>query len=450
MRFFKYKPFFLGILLIIESACSNHYVSRTTVSKKVSAQTAYSLNEKKKPGQFDLPPGVSLTDGLSEQDAVSLALWNNAQFQSDYADILIANSEVTTARIIQNPLLRYVTPSFGALTSGYVNFALDFIWQRPKRISAAKRNADLTAENLVNRGFTIIRDVQWAYADLLLAQEKFIIMKDNSQVRAEISHLATIRMQKGDISELEATNTKADSASAMDDFIKAQVTLLTARNQLNYLLGVTALDTTFTLQSTELTQPTKKITKEEYLTLAFEFRPDLKASKTGIIAAGKALGWEKSKAISFPVTLNFQYINGNGGSANEKWIPNTVSPGFQAELPIFNRNQGNIQKAKANLEKASFQYVATLQKVALEVTQSYNQYEQCYQSYELWQQHITPPLEQSVVLATQSYESGETSYLPVLEAMRQLQNVKLRKADADAQLRKAISQLNYSIGQKTK
>ncbi|WEK38385.1 MAG: TolC family protein [Candidatus Pseudobacter hemicellulosilyticus] len=430
------------------TACSGaRYVDRKGVSDRVAANTGHTLTQQKTAGRFDLPPDVDLSDGLGEAEAVSLALWNNAQFQTDLADLQLASADVTTARIIQNPLLRYLAPNGTVQPSGYINFAIDFIWQRPARIAAAKLNAERVRDSMVQKGFTLIRDAQLAYTDLLLAQQRWSVTHENAVTRAEVNRLAGARLRNGDISELEAATTKADSASAADDLIRAGQAVTAAQIQLNYLLGIMPADTLIRL--TPITADTlgAKLEKAAYIELALAYRPDIQAAKTGIAAAGKSLGWERSKIISFTATLNFQYLS-NGGESGKNWLPNTSNPGFQAELPIFNRNQGNIQKAAATLEKASFQYYAVLQKAMSEVMQAYNQYEQSYQSYLLWNDNVLPPLATAVELARHTYERGDISYLPVLEAMRQLQNGQLRKAEITAQVRRSVSQLNYSIGQK--
>lgn len=448
MRYYRTRSYIIiaGILLL--TACApGRYADRTTVTDKIRQQSGYSAAPQQSAGRVQFPPGVQTADGISEDEAVQIALWNNAQFQTDLADMLLANADVTNAGIIQNPLLRYLSPNAGILASGYINFAIDFIWQRPARIKAAKLNADRVKDSLVQKGFTLIRDVQLAYTELLLAAERLEITRENADTRAAINRLASARLRNGDISELEATTSRADSASAADDLMRADLALVNARNQLNYSMGITPADTVLVLQKQYADTLLKPVNKTDYLSLAIAFRPDIQASQTAIIAAGKTLGWERSKIISFTATLNYQYIK----TATEKggnWLPNAANPGFQAEIPVFNRNQGNIQKAKAGIEKAMLQYHAVVQKALLEVLQAYYLYEQSYQSYLLWNSNALPPLEDAVQLVKQTYQRGDISYLPVLEAIRQLQNGKLRKAEVTAQLRRAISQLNYSIGQK--
>ena len=144
-------------------------------------------------------------------------------------------------------------------------------------------------------------------------------------------------------------------------------------------------------------------------------------------------------------TIGFNHIDTKGGS---KVLPNAFQPGIQMELPVLNRNQGKIARARAELEQASFNYIALRQRIANDVADAYNRYEQTYKSYEIYNTDVLPSLEESVRLVQLSFKRGDISYLPVLEAMRQLVNGRLRKAEIEAEIRRSISQLNFVIGKK--
>lgn len=386
-----------------------------------------------------------VSDGISEDEAIGIALWNNAQFQADLASISIAHADVIDAGIVSNPLLRYLSPNAGIMASGYINFAFDFLWLRPKRIAAATTEAERIGANMVQRGFALIRDVQLSFTDMQFALDKAAILEENARIRAEMSRLSNVRLRYGEISELEALTFRADSASAVDQSIKAYLDTILQRNRLYTLLGF-APDTTLSFQLIKDTLLSQKVSRSEYLELAGAYQPELQAARLAIESAGKRLGWERSRILAFTGVLNYQHIDGGG---NNKWLPNAFNPGFQIEIPILNRNQGKIARARAEMEQASFQYVALRQRIALDVTEAYNRYEETYKSYETWNNGVIPALEEAVRLVQLTYERGDISYLPVLEALRQLVNGKLRKAEIEAELRRSISQLNYTIGNKS-
>ncbi|MBC7920256.1 MAG: TolC family protein [Ferruginibacter sp.] len=435
--------------LLLAACTSANRFSRSYVSQKLEAQSGFTVLPVKSPASVDLPPTVVPTDGLTEDEAVALALWNNAQFQTDLAAIAIARADVIDAGVVANPLLRYLSPNAGIVASGYLNFALDFIWQRPQRVAAARYAAERTASDLLQRSFTLIRDVQVAYADLLLAREKAVIFARSAQVRVQLNELAESRLRNGDISELEASVTRADAASARDDLLRASLDTLVLANRFNTLLGFASPDTVVALQPAALPLSLQQLSKAEALELAYAMSPPLQAAATAIEAGGKRLGWEKSRIISFTATLGFQHIpTQSPEGASPQWMPNAFNPGIQAEIPVFNRNQGKVARAEAEMEQAVLQYVAVRQQITLGITEAYNRYQQMHRSYQVWNTGVLPSLESAVALAGQVYQRGDISYLPVLDATRQLLNGQLRRAEVAAELRRSVSQLNYSMGKK--
>ena len=72
-------PIYTLILLIAGCATPASY-DRDHISQGIKERSDYELGEAAEPGQFQLPEGVLLDDGLTEDEAVILALCNNAQF----------------------------------------------------------------------------------------------------------------------------------------------------------------------------------------------------------------------------------------------------------------------------------------------------------------------------------------------------------------------------------
>ncbi len=432
----------IALLVLVGCNPQNRY-TRSYLSEKVKRQMAFDVTPQKPAGRFEMPSNVIGDDGLSEDEAVAIALWNNEQLQADLAAISFAQADVKDAGIIPNPLLQYLSPNGGIVAQGYLYFYLDQLWQRPHRVAAAKRDAAKVAENMVQRSFTLIRDVQVAYADLSLARVRARILAENAEVRWQMSELAASRLRNGDISELEAITARMDSANAMDLLMRVRQDTSVFRYRFNTLLGLPT-DTILTLSTAEET--VQNVRKDELLEIAYANQPELTASRTAIEAAGHRLGWERSRIAVLTAVLNGQ--NFSGTPSAEKPFPETYNLGIRTEVPIFNWNQGRISRAKAEIEQASHNYVALRQRVALTVSEAYARYDLAVKSYQLWNSTVIPSLEEAMALSRNSYTTGDISYLPVLEANRQLLDAKLKQAEASAELHRAVSQMNYALGKR--
>lgn len=435
---------FCVIILTVMFGCKPGYkATRQTVAESLQKETGFTLGP---PSNRDrvIPPGTNAEDGIDENEAVSIALWNNPQMQADLATIAISQADVVDAGIVSNPLLRYLAPTGKVMSSGYINFAFDFLFQRPARIRAAQAELHRVSEVSLQRTYALIRDVQNAYTDYLFSKERAIIFRENARVRKEMAELTNSRFQNGDIAELELTTFRADSASAQDDLIKANLDTLIKKAAFNLLMGFPP-DTTIILQPTTFFADSQKVLQQNFLQLAYDYQPELRAAQINMQSIGQRLGWERSRVISFMGVLNFQHLAGEGGS---KALPNAFNPGIQLELPVLNRNQGRIARARAEMEQASYAYLAVRQRIYMEVANTYNRYQQTWLSFQTWNNGTITALQESVRLSQSSYSNGDISYLPVLEAIRQLLNAQLRQAEIKADIRRSVSNLNFYIGNK--
>jgi multidrug efflux pump subunit AcrA (membrane-fusion protein) len=80
-------------------------------------------------------------------------------------------------------------------------------------------------------------------------------------------------------------------------------------------------------------------------------------------AAGARAKWERSRILTVSA-LAKEYGRAGSGRFEQ-------GPGLQIEAPIFNRNQGGISRAEAEIERAARQFIATRQRISAEVREAY-------------------------------------------------------------------------------
>ena len=78
---------------------------RGEVSRAIEERLGHGLASERSPDVTSrrFPRNVDLTDGLTEEEAVSLALWNNAALQATLADLGLAQAELLEAGLLVNP-----------------------------------------------------------------------------------------------------------------------------------------------------------------------------------------------------------------------------------------------------------------------------------------------------------------------------------------------------------
>ncbi|MFC1513742.1 TolC family protein [candidate division KSB1 bacterium] len=173
------------------------------VSGEIKERTTFGLSDKKLSEGLLIPEAISISDGLTQEEAVAVALWNNPEFHSSLSALGIARADLAEASMIKNPVFSFLFPVGPKQLESKIFFPIDFIWQRPSRVAAAKLNAESIAENLVLNGLGLVRDVNIAFNDFLSKRRIAELSQRNAEVLSEKAGLYQARYREGDISEME-------------------------------------------------------------------------------------------------------------------------------------------------------------------------------------------------------------------------------------------------------
>ena len=426
------------LILFLAGCTAQSPYDRAYISAGLKERTDYQLGPAPETGQFSLPEGISLEDGLSEDEAVTVALWNNAQLQTDLAALGFARADLIEANMLPNPVFSLLFPVGPKLLEADLQWPMDILWQRPHRIAAAKLDTQGIAENLIANGLGLIRDVQTTFSELVSARQQVRFAEEDVQLQAQMAEIARGNLRAGDISELEAQETFLDSLRAADTLKSLSTEAEIWEQKLRSLLGITSENMAFDIVTPDF-KSESVMPLDELLKTALAARPDLRAAELAIEAAGKRMGWERSKVYNFIAIID---AKDEGRDSLE------VGPAFTAEIPIFNQNQGGIARAKAEMEQAARQYEAIRQSIALQVQQAHSRYASSRETFDLWSGDIVPALQAKVEQTENSYETGNVLYIAVLQAKRELVAAHLHERELAGNLGRSAAELNYSIGKK--
>ncbi len=426
------------------------HAQTTKVSKQVEAHTGHSLKPDAKPAGFALPEGVSLEDGLTEDEAVAIALWNNPAFQAELAALGLARADIIEAGQLRNPNLTLIFPFSLRVLEAVAQWPFDALWQRPRRVAAAKLELNRTEETMAAMALDLVRDVRLAYADSLLAEHRSRITAQAAGERREIAVIVNAQFRAGEISELETNASRLDASMAEELAARFSNEVTIARIRLSSLLGFASDIQGFTLAPHQpAPSPTIALTANastpirdpigELIKQAFDARPELKAAELAIEAAGQRAKWERSKILTVSAIAK-EY--GKGANGFEQ------GPGVLIDLPIFNRNKGAISRAEADIERAAKQLAALRHRIALEVQQAYTQLEQERQSLDRWRTSIQPQIQEEFRRTERTYAAGDVAYLLVLQTTQRVTDAQLREVELQAAQTRAAANLERSIGRR--
>jgi cobalt-zinc-cadmium efflux system outer membrane protein len=428
---------FLATLAVAAcSACAtvSQAPDRMTVDSAIRARTSQGIRVE---GAAPMPPDVAIDDGLTPEEAVSIALWNSPSFQATLADLGIARADLVEAGLLRNPVLSFLFPLGPKQLEWTLQFPFDAIWQRPARVLAARLNGEAVGERLVWDALTLVAETRTVHADAVTADRRLQLTIENADLVRRLADITEARLRAGDISELEARAARSDAARV--DVVRRAVEhdRNLARLTLAALLGIDA--------SVDEIHPTPAPTfdvalcgsEAARLEEALVSRPDVRAAEIGIEAAAQRARWERSRLVTLMGMLDG---NGDGREGAE------AGPGVNLDLPIFSRNQGAIGRADAEIERASRRYAAVRTQVVADVRSATVRMRQAQQAISAWQQEIVPSLEVEQRQAESAYQAGEIPLFTLLDVSRRLVDGRTRLLDAEADLQRAAIALERSIG----
>ncbi len=408
------------------------------VSDRVKQETGHPTRESL--GEPGFPPGVSLDDGLTQDEAVATALWNNPSFQESLADLGIARADVAQAGLLRNPVLTLFLPWGPKQLEATLKWPLEAIWQRPGRIAAARASAEAIAERLVAGALNLVADTKLAYADLQRARSFDQLTGDSARLSRRIAELARSRLDAGDISELEEDAIATDAARADLDARRASLDVVLAENRLQQLMGVTEAFGSRSLPMADDAAPASacvEVAASDLERAALASRPDLRAVELEIEAVTKRLGWERSRTLLFLAVLD---LNSQGEEGVE------LGPGLETDFGLFDRNQAGVLRAHADLDRARARYQATRLAILRDLRDARATLQTSSAAAAEWRQQLRPRLERQAAQTERAYEAGEMSYLNVIEALRRLNQGRISELDAATAMRRSIIQLEHRVG----
>jgi cobalt-zinc-cadmium efflux system outer membrane protein len=411
-----------------------HVRDATWVANDVEHRTGQRPDVARRPGDRpSVPQGVRIDDGVSEEEAVALALWNHPRFRVELAQLATVRANLADARRPSNPTLRFLFPAGPQQLGALLTWPLENLVFMRRRIELASTELDAITESVVQTALDLTRDARVAHAEWLLAEDRLVVRRLLAAQADEIAAIAEARGKAGEVALREGDAARADALVAADEATRAQEDLTIAKRRMQVLLGYGEVALELRSSAAELPDDDAG-TRDDLAAIALDSRPDLRAAQLAIEAAGTRVRLEKLAVLRFAGVANVQ-----GAS---------ITGGIQAELPIANQNQGGIGRARAALEAASWRYQALRLRIVGEVDDARLQLSRALASLRTYRETIVAARQRDIHVVTAAYELGEQDYASVLIASRQLETARLREVELRADVRRARADLERALGRR--
>jgi NodT family efflux transporter outer membrane factor (OMF) lipoprotein len=320
------------------------------------------------------------------------------------------------------------------------------VWGRLRRLSEAARAQYLaTAEARHGVMTTLVADVSQTYLALRALDYELEIAQRTREIANDSIRLTELRRAAGVASALDVRQAEQLLYIATGQIADLERAIAQAENALSLLLGQypgeiprgRALDALETPPAVPAGLPSALL----------ERRPDIRQAEQQLIAANAQIG--AAKAEYFPRISLTGFLGVQSRALSELLTGSAVlaTATAGAAAPIFNagRTRNNVELAEAIQREALLNYQRVIYGAFRDVADALASYSKTSQA-RLEQERLVGALRAATQLSTERYQGGLESYLPVLDAQRNLFQGELALAELRQRELASIVQVYRALG----
>jgi len=391
---------------------------------------------------------LSETISFTYEEGKSKMLKENVRLMAEYYNLDIAEAEIQQKRLWDNPLFVWNAEMYSLAENNYFNFANQKLLQieysfsvSGKRVNAIKeakiaKEIALFALSDVMRG--LVLEYSNAFYEFIELQEINDLLIVSASQYDRLIEQYTLGSELGVNSESELVRLKAEKQTILTDINENEKELLalelTLRMLMNYRSGVKLL------AKKDLSLLNPKISEEKLVGAAMNGRPDLKIAQKNISLYQATLKKEKSEIVP---NINLGYQPHDQGSNHVRPYVGMV---FEMGIPVFNRNQGNIAKAKIQIDQSSLLLQYKTEEVKNEILMAVETFERTQELKNSYNLELIDQMEVLAKNAKSNYESKNISLYEYIDFQRSYIENKLNYIQANRKFNEAINLMNFVVG----
>jgi cobalt-zinc-cadmium efflux system outer membrane protein len=385
-------------------------------------------------------------------DAVRLALEHNHQLRAQRLNVGLAQADEITAALRPNPVLTSTNENFPVFAPNDLfsasNFAnnLNFVesltylfergGKREKRTLVARDTTDVAGKTASDAERQLSFQTAQAFINVLLAKSTLELAQENLKNFSNVVDVNRERVRAGDLAEVDFYKISLQKLQFEQDLSSAEVALVLAKAALRQNVGFEGLAETFEVDG-DLAFTRHAVTLDELTRAALDARPDLLAARSGVKLA------EDTRALAYSNRARDVV----GGVEYDRAGPlNALGFSISVDLPIHDRNQGNIAHAKVGLLQATETESGTRTSVITDVVNAFATFQTSEKVLGLFESGYLDQAKQSLDITTYVYQQGNGTLLDLLEAERTYRTTQLTYRQALAAYMTSVQQINFAVG----
>jgi cobalt-zinc-cadmium efflux system outer membrane protein len=372
--------------------------------------------------------------------------------------LAIAEGRLLQAGLVPNPTLEaeYGSARFlGGSGESELDVGISQVFEtggkRRKRVAVARLElAQVRAEVMaLERRFAA--EIRAAYARAVAAGKQLDVLEQLIAASDELVRITNERLKEGDVAPLDLNLVRVET-----DRLRAQVIRIRAEleGEIISLRALAGYEITDPLRLAPLPArpPRLDLSLTEAVETALRQRADLQAARLGEELGSARISLARSQATP-NVTGSVHYTREKGITDLPEMLGGPIGQtdnflrfGVAIDLPIFNKNQGEIASAVGERAQAQRQREFLEATIKRDVALAYRRYRAAAEAVVLYATQIIPRSEENLKSVRAAYGLGEFSIFDVINEQRRLIESETGYNEALRDYYSALAELESALG----
>lgn len=379
---------------------------------------------------------------LTLENVLLTAYENNPRMIGARKAVEVIKGELVTTKTFLNPEVEFEIGGLKKNEKGHRKTNLDNIEIRQdftppgvRRLKSKIANNEILVqeESLKSIWSTIYLEVRTIYTKIILDEKELELAKDTLNILRQFFSRVQLRFQSGQALKNDVQRAKIEILKAEKNYFLAEKELKVDTAKLNLLLG-RSFDVSFNVEE-ELKEENIELSFQELKEKALSMRPDIKSEKLQLDSAGKNLVKEQLNRLPSPF-VGFQR------TTEEYENDSAVVVGLS--VPLWNLNQGEVKKAKAQKEAQQVKVDTAKREVVFEVYEAYTEAELAKKQLNLSKKSLEEANE-LLRLADLHYSEGDINFLTYLDQVKAVTESRVGYYESLFKLSDALSGMEKTI-----
>ncbi len=395
------------------------------MSEPITLGRAIQLSLNKNPGLAAAHTEI----GAREAEALQAGLLPNPELEAELEDIYGG---------VNGPAMEEqdLSDLNGAEGTVVLSQLIELGGKRKKRRSVAEKQADIAVWEFETQRYELIGEVHRVFVELLAAQERASLARELYEVASRADATAAARVDAGKVSPLEKFRTTVSLSVAAGQRDRAEIEVAGLRHQLAAFWGEShpRFDTVAgDLNVLQVVPSYSSLVERLSSTPEFARWEDEVLERRAVFALARAEG------IPDPtVSAGARYFN---ETDNHSFLV-----GLSIPIPLFDRNQGNVEAARLRIVAAEHQREAVAMQLHQRLSFAHRRLNSADRIVRRLTADALPHARKAFEIMLEGYQLGEFDLTSLLDAQHSLFEVRTQHLDALIDYHTALAELETLLG----